>query len=244
MILRTSIVIFHAWWILLTPRTHVLVKFVFPIPLDTGVAQMLYNMQLCLIWHQGCLILYIIPRIWPRPILKSLRTGKQGIIPILKTTQKPADRTKENNSVQVINSCCPVQWGKNQYLSQDCILIQPPIVQAESWEKMEDWCLLASYWAIWRQFGQAKLLFRTSKRVGACYDFIYTFNDKDRNSLLLLQWVRQAYILPWKNERECHHERQKLLPHGNKGTPALSCPARGLSRFFIVRTTLIFSYCP
>ena len=112
MILRTSIVIFHAWWILLTPRTHVLVKFVFPIPLDTGVAQMLYNMQLCLIWHQGCLILYIIPRIWPRPILKSLRTGKQGIIPILKTTQKPADHTKENNSVQVINSCCPVQWGK------------------------------------------------------------------------------------------------------------------------------------
>ena len=138
----------------------------------------------------------------------------------------------------------PRSMGKNQYLSQDCILIQPPIVQAESWEKMEDWCLLASYWAIWRQFGQAKLLFRTSKRVGACYDFIYTFNGKDRNSLLLLQWVRQAYILPWKNERECHHERQKLLPHGNKGTPALSCPARGLSRFFIVRTTLIFSYCP
>ena len=202
-----------------------------------------------LISYQGCFVLNIKSRIWhthpPDPvIIKNWKRGNYSYSANNPEARWP-HKGKEQHAGHKQLLPRSNNRKKDQYLSQDCILImmQPLIVQAESWEKMEDWCLLASYWAIWRQFGQAKLLFRTSKRVGACYDFIYTFNGKDRNSLLLLQWVRQAYLLPWKNERECHHERQKLLPHGNKGTPALSCPARGLGRFVIVRTTLIFSYC-
>lgn len=83
MIQRASVVIFHAWWILLTPRTHFLVKFAFPIPLDTGVAQMLGNMHAAvpnLISYQGCFVLNIKPRIWytnpPDPVI--IKNWKRG----------------------------------------------------------------------------------------------------------------------------------------------------------------------
>ena len=146
-----------------------------------------------LISYQGCFVLNIKSRIWhthpPDPvIIKNWKRGNYSYSANNPEAHWP-HKGKEQHAGHKQLLPRSNNRKKNQYLSQDCILImmQPLIVQAESWEKMEDWCSLESYWVIWRQFGQAKLLFRTSKRVGACYDFMYTFNSKGRNSVLLLQ---------------------------------------------------------